>query len=333
MTLADFRWARWPVPLLLGLPFGLLVGAYVWLALEHHTLSLWQVIVHESGRYTLGQTVFFFRHFLREIPVDVAMGVFGAAAVATADPAPRRRPARAGAAALFAGGLVVIAFACAAGEEGWREAFRDMLQFRTRDDDAVYGAHWNFHLLSTLWFGAAAPAAAALWAGRGGLVRSSGPARTLLAVAWGWVALLTVTFGVQAEAFTSARYIGHQAREILTHGLITLPLTIGLLRLATGLRSQSGTTAAPVERPGPVLQVLVWLAVAGIPIFLLVAFRGADFAATAQMQSGLAGVVAAHVFEHVLDMALVVLVGLAAIGAVSVPAPPAGAGAAAGSTT
>jgi hypothetical protein len=310
--------ARWPTPLLLGLPVVLLAGAYVWLALEHHTWNLWQVIVHESGRYTLGQTVFFFRHFLREVPVDVAMGLFCAAAVAAAEPATQRRPP-AGAAAILAVGFIALAFVLAAGEESSREALRDLLQFRTSDEDAAYGAHWNFHLLSTLWFGAAAPAAAALWAGRGGLVRFRGPARSLLAAGWGWVGLLTIVFGVHAEAFTSPRYIGHQAREILTHALITLPLTIGLLRWATGLRSRSGGAGAPVERLAPSLQVLAGVAIAGIPIFLVLAFRNADLATTAQMHSALAGVVAGHVFEHVLDMVLVVLVGLAALGAVPAP--------------
>jgi hypothetical protein len=305
--------ARWPTPLLLVVPVTLLAGAYVWLALEHGTWTLWGVIVHESGRYTLGQTVFFFRHFLREVPVDVAMGLFCAAAIGSAEPAARRRPPAA-AAALLAVGLVALAFVLEAGEEGSREVARDLLQFRTRDDDAVYGAHWNSHLLSTIWFGAAAYGAAVIWAGRGGLVRPRGAARTLRAAAWGWVALLTVVFGVQADVFTSPRYIGHQAREILTHGLITLPLTIAVLRWVTGRRAHLGADATPVARPSRSVQAALWIAIAGIPIFLVLAFRGADFAATAQLQSGLAGVVAAHAFEHVLDMVLVVLVGLAAVG-------------------
>jgi hypothetical protein len=302
---------RWPTPLLLVVPVMLLAGAYAWLALEHDTWALWRVIVHESGRYTLGQTVFFFRHSLREVPIDVAMGLFCAAAVGSAEPAARRRAA-AGAAAVLAIGLVVLAFALAAGEEGSREAVRDLLQFRTRDDDAVYGAHWNFHLLSTVWFGAAAYAAAGIWAGRGGLVRPAGSACILLAAAWGWVALLTVVFGVQADVFTSPRYLGHQAREILTHGLITLPLTIAVVRWVPGPRAHPD--AAPMARPSLAVRAAVWIAIVGIPIFLVVAFRGADFAATAQLQSALAGVVAAHVFEHVLDMVLVILVALAAAG-------------------
>lgn len=312
--MTDLRTTRWPTWLLLAIPLSLLAGAYIWLGLVHRTWNLWGETVHESGRYTLGQTIFFFRHFLREIPIDLAMGLICAAAVTGAHPTRQRRPMLAGLAGLAACALFALAFLRAAGEEGWGEALRDLFQFRTRDDDAAFGAHWNFHLLSTTWFCAAATAAAALWAGQGGLVRMGGRARPLFVAAWGWVVFLTVVFGVQGEVFTSPRYIGHQAREILTHGLITLPLTIAVLRWVGTLPSPSSGIQTPVERPRKMWTLLSWILVVGIPLFLIGVFRGTDFAATAQMQSALAGVVASHVFEHLLDIALVVSVGLAVIG-------------------
>jgi hypothetical protein len=36
-------------------------------------------VVHESGVYTLGQTILYFNHFLLEIPKLVAMALFAAA--------------------------------------------------------------------------------------------------------------------------------------------------------------------------------------------------------------------------------------------------------------
>ena len=65
---------------------------------------------------------------------------------------------------------------------------------------------------------------------------------------WGWVALLTLLFGVQVQTFTSARYIGHQAREILTHGLITLPLTIAVLRRAAEAQAKARSRAPSVAK-------------------------------------------------------------------------------------
>ncbi|HUF71081.1 MAG TPA: glycosyltransferase family 87 protein [Longimicrobiales bacterium] len=68
------------IALCLTVPLGVLIGAYVWLVIDHGETWLWNVVVHESGRYTLGQTMLYFRHFLREIPTVVAMALFVIAA-------------------------------------------------------------------------------------------------------------------------------------------------------------------------------------------------------------------------------------------------------------
>ena len=304
----NFR-ARWPNALMLGLPAALLCGAYAWLAAAHGTALLWGVPVHESGRYTLGQTILYVRHFVREVPVDVAMGLFCAAGVTAAEPGRRQRPTLTIAAGVLAASVTAAGLAAAVGQEGWRETLHDLLQYRTRDDDLAYGAHWSFHLLSTVWFGAAAALGTGILAGLGGPARPLGPARGLLAGAWGWVVLLTAIFGVHAQVFTSARYIGHQAREIMTHGLVTLPLAVGIARLTA-----AGAAAEPPPRAAPWWRVASWLVMLGVPLFLVVAFWNVDLTTTGQMREGLAGIVAAHVFEHTLDVVLVAVVALAAAG-------------------
>jgi hypothetical protein len=292
--------------LLLAGPIGLVVLAYTWLAAAHGTPWLWNVVVHESGQYTLGRTILFARHFLREIPVDAAMAVALAAAVrmVTPDGVPLPRRWFVSISVLMAVGAI----AASAVEEGWWEALRDLLQFRTRDDDTRYGSHWRFHLLSTIWFCSAAPVLAGISSGVAGVPRASADAGRLMRSAWVGVALLTGAFGVSAEPFTSDRYIGHQAREILTHGLITLPLVLAIcVRAARGVPARQAVPA-----PWP-LQVLNWTAVLGIPVFLVTAFGGAGLEGSAQMESGLSGVVAAHVFEHLLDYLFVLAMTLAIV--------------------
>jgi len=293
--------------LLLIAPIVLTTLAYLWLAVAHGTPWLWNVVVHEGGHYTFGQTVLFVRHHVREIPVDVAMALALAAAIhiAIPDEVPVSRRWFAAIALL----MVALSLTVAAAEEGWREALRDLLQFRTRDDDTRYGSHWRFHLLSTIWFCGAAPLLAGVSIGLPGLPRVAGRSRALLMAAWGWVALLTLAFGVGPEPFTSARYIGHQAREILTHGLITLPLVFAICVLAG-----RATPARDAPRARMAAQILTWLVVAGIPVFLVAAFRGTGLDESAQLQSGLSGVVAAHVFEHLLDYMFVTAVTLAIVG-------------------
>ena len=46
--------------------------------------ALWNVVIHESGRYTLGETVLYHSHFLREIAVDLSMALFILAAASGA---------------------------------------------------------------------------------------------------------------------------------------------------------------------------------------------------------------------------------------------------------
>ena len=301
------RWQRAWLLLLLITPIALVSLAYAWLAFAHGTPWLWNVVVHEGGHYTFGQTLFFVRHFLREIPVDVAMALSLAAAIRVASPDPVPLPRH-----WFAWGavlMVVVSIAVAATQEGWWEAARDLFQYRTRDDDTRYGSHWRFHLLSTIWFCSAAPLLAGVSSGARGVTRATGEGRRLMIAAWLWVLALTLVFGVGREPFTSGRYIGHQAREILTHGLITLPLVF-----AGGVLV--GRIRPPEQAPGthPSLQALAWVSVLGIPVFLSVAFGGTSLEDTAQLGSGLAGVVAGHVFEHVLDYVLVIAMTVAIVG-------------------
>jgi hypothetical protein len=78
--------------LLLAGPALLVVMAFAWIAVAHGTPVLWNVVVHEGGHYTFGQTVLFVRHFLREVPVDIAMALSLAAAIRLAAPLPVPQP-------------------------------------------------------------------------------------------------------------------------------------------------------------------------------------------------------------------------------------------------
>lgn len=288
-------------------PLLLVAMAYGWLAVANGTPWLWDTVVHESGHYTLAQTILFVRHFLREVPVDIAMALALAGAIRTVTPTGPRSDRRVF--ALAAVILVALAFIASAREEGWREAIRDLLQYRTRDDDLEYGSHWRFHLLSTVWFAAAAPVLAGITCGARGVGAPSGIARRLTIASWAWIVLLTILFGVGVDPFTSGRYIGHQAREIMTHGTLTLPLIFSLA-------VRWGAAAPPGSLPnaGVPLQVLGWVTVVSIPVFLLVAFGNTSLEGSAQLASGISGVVAAHVFEHVLDYLLVFFLAMALAG-------------------
>ncbi len=145
------------------------------------------------------------------------------------------------AALLLAAGLVGGALLRTATLHGWTSAWLDLAQYRTRDDLVGFGSHWRYHWLSTVWFGAAVGLAPALTGRLGWSVRLA-PHRAWTALAWGYVLVLTVVFGLSGDVFLDVRHAGHQAREILTHGPVTLLLGIGVVVRAgrSGARDGDG---------------------------------------------------------------------------------------------
>jgi hypothetical protein len=292
--------------LCLAVPFVVLAASYLWLAYDHGTQLLWNVIVHESGRYTFGQTVLYFGHFLREVPIAIAYALFLLGISGAVAPEPtgmRDRTRRIGGVALaMAVALVGGALLVSVTAHGWNSALQDLLQYRTRDDLAGYGTHWRYHWLSTLWFGAAvglAPVIAHWITG----VRVLRVRRPLTGIAWGYFLVLTLVFGLSGDVFLDARYAGHQAREILTHGPVTLLLGLGIL-LAAGRGRTTGGERPTLRRPLPWILAVVTLLV---PAYLAVVSLSGDVMAQGQSDLGLPAMVGAHYFEHTLDYLLVLL--------------------------
>ncbi|CAN0555681.1 unnamed protein product, partial [Laminaria digitata] len=57
------------------LPLGLLLLSYGAIAVEAGTAWPWMAFVHESGDKTLLDTLLYYDHAARELPVDIALGV------------------------------------------------------------------------------------------------------------------------------------------------------------------------------------------------------------------------------------------------------------------
>ena len=288
--------------LCLAVPAAVLAACYLWLALDHGTLALWNVTVHESGRHTLGGTIFYFAHFLREIPTVVAYVLFLLSVSAAASPPTvhvggRRRRIGAWLPLAAAAALGAIAFIATALPDGVRSALLDLLQYRTRDELSEYGSHWRFHWLSTLWFGSAAalaPVVAARITGAAVLR----PSRFWMIAAWGFFLGLTLVFGISGDVFSDVRYTGHQAREILTHAPVTLLLGLAVLLAGHRPGHDAVPAAAALRPPLPIVFGLLFLL---IPGYLAVVTLSGDVMAHGQSQQGLGGMVAAHYFEHSLD--------------------------------
>jgi hypothetical protein len=295
--------ARPLIGALLALPIVVLASAFAWLALDHRTMALWNVVVHESGRYTFGQTMLYFGHFLREVPVAVTYALFllaasgGASTDSPQSPPARMRPLP----LLAAAALLGIAFIATARGAGVQSALHDLLQYRTRDDTLAFGSHWRYHWLSTLWFGAAV--ITIVWTTqRIGRVPTLALHARWSLLAWLWFAGLSIIFGVSADVFTDAQYTGHQAREILTHAAVTLPAGIAVVMIAGAGRS------AAQRRVHPVAATLAMALAVLVPIHLtIITLAGGGVMEHGQTEHGLGAMVAAHYFEHTLDYLFILL--------------------------
>lgn len=288
---------RWVVACL-GLVLAVLSGAFAWLALDHATVGPSNIVGRESD-------------FLREIPTVLAMALFLASTYGTpAGWRPDRTAARAPkiwVPALLAAGLLVVATAVLVSlEVGAREAARTFSRLYTRDDGSALGSHWQFHWLSTLWFALATPLAA--WFGYrflGGPAPNGSRRSTSRRIAWLYFVGLTVALSFGFEPFFDPRFIGPQARDIVTHAVTTLPLGLGLIALVHRVLGVTPGASSP-DRLGVRI-----VAVLAIPAYLAVAGLLGESMATGQTDRGLAAMLAAHFVEHVPDY---VLTGLLVVG-------------------
>jgi hypothetical protein len=252
-------------------------------------------VVHEDGRTTLLGTMLDVGHATRELPLDILLGLaVGAALIAfrpLASPASLTRRA----VALASGAILVVGIPLAAYLlEGADALALHWTQSLTRPGaPAIFGAHWQYHLLSRAALLAGAWALPAALCGAEADDERSASARGLRLYlgTLGAFVILSLLFAPSSSSFVDARSLGHQAREVVTHGLITLPLALGVAALLGG---PAGGTTTEGSRSGLRPATLVALALAGY-VCLGALLTGAT--SEAQTESVVA-LVCVHVFEH-----------------------------------
>ena len=275
---------KWFRPLLIGAPVLTLAVAFVTICAHFQTAWPWNRIVHEDGRRTLLQTIFYFEHALGELPLDALLAAAVAGALLRfrkpAAPQPFLRLWILLVAAIAVDALILIG---SWRNVGYKDSLMFLLQYHTRDSSPLeFGSHWRYHLLSqaTLML---APA------------MISGVGKTqLLRVSWAAFALAGAAFGLSALSFSDPQYLGHQARETFTHGLVTVPLAVGT---CLGLAGAPGKTDLRIS----------WPAAFGCVVLVL-------YQATAVIVTGsqkytqtedFVRVVCSHFFEHTLSYLVV----------------------------
>jgi hypothetical protein len=286
-----------------------LASAFVGICIVAGTAWPWTHVVHEDGRRTLLDTLFFFEHATRELAPDLVLALGVAGAVRYFFPpawhSGRDTAVSARTRLLIVASVVAAAMITGTVYEGGMSALSDNLsQMHTRAGaPLVWGAHWRYHLIERLaQILLAFCVAGILWMQDGRPDVRSTPGRTrLFAGSLALFVALTLLFELTMEPFREPTFLGHQARELFTHTLVTLPLALGTCfslarRFAPHGRSRSDESIIPIVLAGA-LSVLSGL-------FLLVGSVLTGAQEHGQTTS-LAGLLFPHFAEHALGYVLV----------------------------
>lgn len=308
---------RWVLACCLALPLITLLTSYLALAFFHGTFWLGNVVVHESGRYTLLETIFYTRHFMRELPMCVMTAAALAIALYRYTPlSPIGGSTRNRVASYcrisYLGALSVLLLSTwsALEQQGLHNTLLDVLQYRTRDNVIRFGSHWQYHLLHLFFVFPTALGLSYLirsWTGR--LAQRSQRGRVLTTLWWTLFILASITLGFGPESFTEPLYLAHQIREIATHAAITIPLALGTTlaveeKLSTNI---SDSHIYPRYSKG-----ILFLGIAALaPAFILIQLSDTPVLSLAQKQSSYVDLFASHAFEHTLDYVFTIFLTVA----------------------
>ncbi|GMV80039.1 MAG: hypothetical protein AMXMBFR7_12230 [Planctomycetota bacterium] len=268
--------------------------AVVWRELG--SSALWRDRAHESADRALLFIALYPGHALREVPHVFLLGLCWLAGL-SGPRTWREAWAQCGRSAAFAAAFTALLAGWSGLEDGWDAAWLNLSQGHAAPGLTEAGVHFRFHLWSDLALGG-------IFFGVGRclapLDRSHGARGLALAI--GLFLCMLLRWG--ADGAWSPRFAGHQAREIFTHVLVTLPLL-------AGFAWQVGRAAAPdFHRPAAWLG---WGVGAGLCVAIGVRVLSVDIMAFSSDPSrGVALNLAAHQFEHLLDFAM--LAGMTALG-------------------
>jgi hypothetical protein len=303
------------VAVLLSLPSAYMMAAYSYLAWWHHRSWLLDTVVHENGRLTLLGSMLYFDHFVGCVPMAIVFALCAAGGVALTARVPADiADGRAGlAAAVLLGAalaLVAAAFMASVGAAGWQRTIDYALQRIERDGVTSRGGTWNQLQLSNIPI-----ALGAIGAGSAlKVVESAG----VPLFPGGWACLLVagaILVGMSLAtrfrwaSFRNPRWLAHSMREVATFPLTGIPMALASVVLVE--RALSGPRAWAVHPGWPSLILLAGSA--AIVAVELALVRGVDVLALAQRpayaseQLSIPYLLAAHVFEHTLDFALIAL--------------------------
>jgi hypothetical protein len=300
-----------------------LLLAFIVICLHVGTTWPWMRVVHEDGRRTLIDTILYFDHATRELPLDIILGICIGGCVFLAFPQEEPQDARRGSirrlvvVASITLLIVAVILVGTAAKGGTTLVFAELLQNHTRVGvPPEFGSHWRYHLLERLamMLSSAGFAGMLLVFGNGRHVQHSRLGLAIVAGSLGVYLAVTFIFSggrlALMQPFRDPRYLGHQAREVLTHALVTVPMAWGVCILM--LKMKTSVSAKPLSGAVPTSATIVGAMIAGAAGVLL-----AIYVCLAAWMSGAVSrgqttdpvtLIFPHFFEHSFTYLVVVMI-------------------------
>jgi hypothetical protein len=268
--------------------------SYLLLAREFRTWNLLAVRIHESGKYTLAETVLYYDHFLRELPIDTLLACAILWSYSVAGFLVRENVSDARIPRLFLGIFLIIVFYGSVASIGLRSTLADLIQARETDTRLGWGTHWQMHFLSTAILLILLMLPGMTMANTFALEVQ---ALVLIAAFLG----LSIVFRCGYSAILHPRWILHGAREVFTYFLIiALPAFLPLLE--THMFGKSRLTAVSLVALG---------LLACSALYFLYVFQTHNLDEEASSKRGIVYLLSSHFFEHALDFIYILLFILA----------------------
>ena len=205
---------------------------------------------------------------------------------------------------ILASAIVLVAILGTAISQGADTVWHELGQLKTRGDALKYGSHWHNHFLHVLFIPIEALGACALI--RWGTKRhAQGPNSGSKKMLLGWVGafvVLWLIFGFQWTWANEPLYLAHQLREIGTHGVLTLSLT---LAICFYLENKTANEPTEEKADNESRSLRIFWSCLGICLlilgFLLWRLRSVEVLELAQKEAGYLELYFSHNFEHFID--------------------------------
>ena len=217
---------------LLILPLMVYALSYLYLCLYHSQVWLFDFVIHESGKYTLLQTIIYASHFLGHIPSLSVIAIMLTGSVLTFQSSSQYAPPKSGVLVLSIACFILFSVILSIMLFGSEDTYSYILQQRQGVGNDVAGGSWNLHLPSTMTLFVLLPVYVFILKiiFRKAIVFNSG------GIVYYFLAAVLV-LGITSIAnrgsispvfwiWTEPRYLAHSIRELVTFPLTFFPLAL-----------------------------------------------------------------------------------------------------------